>query len=93
VLAAAKIVGKPGFIRDQPPLCSMSTRVQNPAKGELSGLTDVYLIGLRQGKIVAAGSASLFDDLEPGATVAVHVDYISCVKVDEVRAYVEGNGL
>jgi hypothetical protein len=93
VLAAAKIAGKPGFIRDQPPLCSMSTRVQNPAKGELSGLTDIYLIGLRQGKIVAAGSASLFDALKPGATVAVHVDYISCVKVDEVRAYVEGNGL
>jgi hypothetical protein len=51
------------------------------------------LIGLRQGKIVAAGSASLFDDLKPGATVAVHVDYVSCVKVDEVRAYVVGNGL
>jgi hypothetical protein len=41
--------------------------VRNPAKGELSGLTDIYLIGLRQGKIVAAGSASLFDALEPGA--------------------------
>jgi hypothetical protein len=44
-------------------------------------------------RTMSAGSASLFDDLEPGATVAVHVDYISCVKVDEVRAYVEGNGL
>jgi 2-keto-4-pentenoate hydratase len=71
----------------------MSSRAQNPAKGALSGLTDIYLIGLRQGKIVAAGSASLFDDLKPGAAVAVHVDSISCVEVDEVRAYVEGNGL
>jgi hypothetical protein len=56
-------------------------------------LTDTYLIGLRHWKIAAAGSASLFDALKPGATVAVHVDYISCVHVDEVRAYVEGNGL
>jgi hypothetical protein len=90
-LTAAKIVGKPVFITDQPPGCSLNARVRNPAKDELDGFTDVAMIGLHNGKIVAAGTASLFDDLAAGASTTVKVDYITCVKVDEVRAYIEGS--
>jgi hypothetical protein len=91
VLAAARIAGTPRFIRNEPPLCSMSTHLRNPAKEDLDA--DVYFIGLRQGTIVASGNTSPFDDVKPGASVTVKVDFISCVKVDEVRAFVEGDGL
>ena len=69
-LAAAKIVGRPKFIRDTP-TCGMSARVRNASKKVLSESTEIYLVGLRMGKIVAFGPAGLFDDLAPGATKAI----------------------
>lgn len=91
-LVAAKIVGTPKFIRDTP-TCSMSARVRNPSKKVLSDFTKVYLVGLRKGKIVAFGPGSLFDDLAPGATKAMQIDSTTCAKVDQVKAYVEGDGI
>ncbi len=88
-LAAAKIVGRPKFIRDTP-TCGMSARVRNASRKVLSESTEIYLVGLRMGKIVAFGPAGLFDDLAPGATKAIEIDSTTCTKVDQVRAYVEG---
>jgi hypothetical protein len=92
-LVAAKIVGTPQFVRTRPPACSMHAVVRNPSTKTLDGFTAVDLVALRGGKIVAFGAASIFDDLAPGASKSIDVDFVSCVKVDEVKAYVEGDGI
>jgi hypothetical protein len=90
-LVAAKIVGKPTFIHRQFGGCSMATQLKNPSADPLLE-ADVYLVALRNGKIVAEGESSVFDAVRPGHSVPMKVDFITCQKVGVVLAYVEGNG-
>jgi hypothetical protein len=92
-LVAAKIVGTPRFVQDQGfGGCSMSARLMNPSTEPLSD-AEIYLIALKGGKVVAAGYSHQFDDVKPGATVPVKVDFVTCMKVGAVMAYVEGDGI
>ena len=90
-LVTARIVGKPKFVRDQIGGCSMTTQLKNPSTDPLIE-ADVYLVALRNGKVVAEGESSVFDAVRPGHTVPMKVDFITCQKVGVVLAYVEGDG-